>query len=329
MKGRRYIIPILLSALFLAILIILPGLSKAQYTRQLFISEDEDFINIRGDGTDKGYSSGLHIGILFGKEKNRFFLHRWMPNADSSAVNIYSVELNHVIFTPEDLQSTILSENDYPYAGALYLNHAKHSFSSDKSLALHSEIIAGVMGPWSLAGEIQTTVHKMIGDERPQGWARQLPNDLLLNFDLAVEKRMLHWSKWFDGIPGVQLSLGSLRDAVETYGLFRLGKMNDYFDGSIAQRATPRGKPGRWQLYAFARPGAQLVAYNALLEGGLILSDFTETKANIRHLLTSFDYGLVLSFKNVGLSFTQKAFSGPVKKLGSQETGNISLSFSW
>ena len=46
--------------------------------KQLKIYEDDDFFNIWGQGTDRGYSNGTGIGYLFMKEKKSVFLDKWI-----------------------------------------------------------------------------------------------------------------------------------------------------------------------------------------------------------------------------------------------------------
>ncbi len=91
---------------------------KGEYRNQLRVSVDEDFINIRGQGTDKAYTAGTFIDYFYNKKNSTFFLERWAPKAGNNAINIYGVGLIHLVFTPNNTKAEAPIHNDYPYAGA-------------------------------------------------------------------------------------------------------------------------------------------------------------------------------------------------------------------
>lgn len=157
-----------------------------------------------------------------------------------------------------------------------------------------------------------------------------MPNDILLNIDLTAEKQLTGFG-WAEVIGGGRVYAGSMTDALEAYLVLRTGKMKPWFNGLMAHSGTPAKSSarGRWQAYLFARPAAQFIAYNALLQGGIILKKDKKISPDINRFTATLDYGIVLSHGNFGISFTQKVFSPWIKGLSSHEVGNISLYFNW
>jgi lipid A 3-O-deacylase len=302
---------------------------NAQYQHQFRLSEDDDVINIRGDGTDEAYSSGLRLEY-FVEERKHFFLQRLLPKAGNKAINTISVGISHLIYTPHNLDLTTPEPTDYPYAGALFGSYSLHSTNPLEKYNVQTELIAGVMGPHSYAKEIQQFVHRLLGDEQPRGWNNQLQTDVLVNVNVAVEKQALAVNNWADIMAGGVLEAGSMTDAAGVYAIVRAGKMNSWFNGIIDQNSAAAGTANsRWQVYLIAKPGVTYVAYNALLQGGFILKRNAPVSANINHLNISLDYGLMLVYHNFSASVTQKTASSPIRGRESHETGNISLYFSW
>jgi hypothetical protein len=301
---------------------------NAQYTHQFRLYEDDDFISLKGDGTDEAYSSGLRLEYLFVEQKTHFFLHRLLPLAGANAINTLSVGISHQIYTPHNLDLVEPVPGDYPYAGALFGNYSLHSSNAVKKLNVQTEIIAGVMGPHSYAKEIQQFVHRVIGDEQPRGWNNQLPNDILFNVNLSAEKQLSHVNNWLELMGGATVRAGSMIDAAGLYGIVRVGRMNPYFNGLVDQNSAG-AKNKRRQVYAIAKPAFGYMAYNSLLQGGFILKRNAIVSANINRLNIALDYGFTISWHNFSAAIIQKTASSPIKGRKAHETGNITLYFSW
>jgi len=117
--------------------------------RHLFrVYEDNDFINIAGKGTDKGYTNGTRLDYYFTKDhSSRFFMDRWFPLAGDRAVNTFSYSLMQVMLVPTDISMPQPDKNDWPYSGALVLSHGLSSINPEEQWSLQSDITAGFLGP--------------------------------------------------------------------------------------------------------------------------------------------------------------------------------------
>lgn len=306
-------------------------------TRMFRLYEDDDFINVLGQGTDKAYTNGTRLDLFYSKKHpSRFFIDRAMPKAGDGSIDIYGWGLMQVMFTPDDLSTTKFQSNDYPYSGALFATHTLYSYNREKNYDFQTELIAGVLGPLSLAKETQTLVHKIENYQKPMGWDNQIGNDVLLNINFTAEKQLGASGGFVEVIGGGQAFFGTMLNGLSVYPLMRIGKMNPYFRGFFSQYSRSKTN-NRWQIYGIAKPHAEWILTNALLEGGLFSSKSFSRERNshnksireLKHFTGGIDFGFVVTHGHFSLSFTQKVTSAVMKRLYSYQTGNISLYLSW
>lgn len=341
------------------------GKGEAQDTPTFLfrIYEDNDFINLRGIGTDNAYTNGTRIDLFYTKRHPSRGIDGLLPKAGANSTNIYGWGIMQLMFTPNDISMTDYQPDDYPYAGALVATHTLYSYNPDKKFDLQTELVAGVIGPAAFAAETQTFVHRLIHYQRPMGWAHQFRNDLLVNVNLTAEKQLAAPGHALEVIGGAQVFTGTMMNGLAFYPLLRIGKMNPYFQGYIRQYsggASTGRRRKKWQAYLIIKPEAQIIFTNALLEGGVFTGnpnikqthqpegDNPKTAAYadnsygpaersttpppyraLHHWVYGINYGAVVSSGNFSVSFTQNTSSPAMKGLYSHEVGNISMYLSW
>lgn len=106
-------------------LLLIPFVGSAQSntsTNTMFrFYEDNDFINLRGKGTDEAYTNGTRLDIFYeDKNAENKFLNRWMPKAGKNAINTYGWGIMQLMYTPTDISTTVSAPKDYNYADALF-----------------------------------------------------------------------------------------------------------------------------------------------------------------------------------------------------------------
>jgi hypothetical protein len=293
------------------------------------IYEDNDFFNIRGQGTDESYTNGTRIDYFYQKKKAPRFADKLvLPRAGKNAINTYHWSIMQVMITPRNLKETSYMPDDYSYSGALYLSHGLDSYDPEKKFSLQSELVMGVMGTWSFAKETQTWIHNILGYQRPMGWDNQLPNAPLLNYNFTYEKMIWQPGPALEFIGGATASAGTMLDGGSAHITLRTGYMNPYF--GIKRGSALREK--KFQVYAFLRPTVEYTWYNALLEGGLFSwrnSRFelrkSFNKATLLPWSTRIDYGVGIVFHRFRVAYTQKTESPSLKGTRSHEVGNLSI----
>jgi len=301
------------------------------------IYEDNDFLNISGNGTDNCYTNGLRLEFFYIKKKqSRFFIDHLMPKAGNNSVNVYGWNLAQLMFTPNDISTTKYQPNDYQYSGALYTTHSLYSFNKVMKYSLQTEIIAGIRGPASFAKEFQTFVHSVIHYTKPMGWDNQLDTYPLLNINVTAEKQLMAIGNFIEVIGGAGLDAGSYLGAFSVYSLIRVGQMAPYFNGYFSRYGSfyRKGRKIKTQFYLVAKPANTFVWHNALVFGKRMNEEqyTTQKNENMRQIsqqLTNIQFGAVAARGNFSLSYLQSNSTGFNKGLYHHNWGNVSLCYRW
>jgi lipid A 3-O-deacylase len=307
-------------------------------SRLFRVYEDNDFLNIRGKGTDQAYSNGIRFDQFFTKKHpSRFFIDKWMPVAGDSSINVFGWGLMQKMVTPSDISKTFHQPNDYAYAGALFVTHTLFSYNQVKKYNLQTEIILGIRGTTSLARETQTVIHKLINYQKPMGWDHQLKTLPFVNINFTAEKQLLGYGNFIELNGGAQLAAGNMLQAFGFYPMIRIGKMAPYFNGFLGQYSTNRSakKGKKSQLYLLFKPKTTFVFRNALMHGKKMNADRQDenglretSNRRVRHRLTEIEYGAVFAHGNFSIACTQTHSTEYNKGLYHHNVGNISLFFS-
>lgn len=304
----------------------LGGMAQAANEKYaLRIHWDNDFINLRGDGTDRYYTNGLRIDYLYTKIKKAKFPSSLLLNISDNNNNIYGWGIAQFMFTPKNIDVPDIQYNDRPYAGALYSIHSLQSINSAKEIKVISELRLGVLGPLSFAKETQTWVHRIINDTKPAGWNNQVPNDIIINYNINIEKKMLHPSKSIMVIGNIETFNGTVYNAAGAGFMLRAGKFNNYFTNLTELPATADNKT---QLFLFIKPSARLVLSNALLQGGILNQPnprdvYVLNKDQIERLVMLYDMGVTFENPKFSITVSQKFISAEFKVQYTQEFGNL------
>ncbi len=155
----------------------------------LKLSWDNDFFNLRGEGTDRGYTNGLNLEVYYTKHVPPRFLSKLLMTVNDSSDNIYGWGLTQKLYTPIDISKEEIQAGDRPYAGVLFLSHVLISSDHVKKQKLTTSVSFGVIGKYAFGEEVQTWVHDLIHYQRPKGWDNQIANDIVLTYYINYEKK--------------------------------------------------------------------------------------------------------------------------------------------
>jgi hypothetical protein len=179
-------------------------------------------------GTDKYYTHGLKL--------------TWIsPLSSRSAI---SLSFGQNIYTPNDIEREDLVADDRPYAGISYFTLALHR-KKDQTLDT-VEFLLGIVGPSSLAAEMQRFVHSLYRGTRPEGWHHQLKDEIVLDLVFDRKWRIFRSKEEkkieFDMIGHAGVSLGNMMTAAATGWQFRFGSSLPEDFGTFLVR--PGGESG-------------------------------------------------------------------------------------
>lgn len=163
---------------------------------------------------DGGYTNGfaLNGGRLIPHDDQDTWqksLATWLPFPQNQHhQQAISYQLAHAIYTPSNIDTTELIEDDRPYAGLLF--GALNLYQFDLKTASRYEFILGVVGPASGAEYIQRYIHDLIGTVDPSGWDHQIGNEIVVRAGYEQLWR-LHQSSFNNGIEYDLLSAADIR----------------------------------------------------------------------------------------------------------------------
>jgi hypothetical protein len=94
-------------------------------------------------------------------------------------------KLSQRMWTPNEIELAEPQSDDRPYAGILELE--SHSADYGPRFAQKNWLALGIMGPNSMAEQVQKKVHSITGSTSPQGWQHQIQNQVTLQFSYEVD----------------------------------------------------------------------------------------------------------------------------------------------
>lgn len=233
-------------------------------------------------GTDQNYTNGIRMSYVHRpgnapmSDKISNYLRRFSPLASTKLKPdlYYSVALGQNMYTPADIESFDLIEDDRPYAGWLYLEFGVTAEDDTGYEVIKLDV--GMVGPASVASKTQRWWHSVIDSPRPNGWAHQLPNEPGLN---------LYYTRGWQFAP-VEVSENLAFDFTPHWGV-ALGNVYTYGAGGLTLRlgtnldrdmgAPPRIQPSLpgsdhfsgdgLDMYLFAGAEVRAIARNIFLDG--------------------------------------------------------------
>lgn len=312
--------------------------SSAQAQGKLFpvagrLSFDNDFLNLRGEGTDRGYTNGIRFSLLYKKQTPRF-AERLLMRLSDTAENLYGYHLMQTMFTPDNISKLQIQDNDRPYAACLFASNSLNSADADKGRQLSTELAVGVLGKYAFGEQLQNFLHHLVRYKSAQGWANQVATDVILQYWLQYEQLLVRPGPSFDLIGSVQGSAGTLYTNMGLSLLTRAGLLNNHFLNDRASAAA-NGSQALQQfqqlhVFAFMQATGFVVMDDATLEGGFFTHDkspYTIPKDNLKRLCLEYRYGFVVEKRPFRFVFSQSLRTAEFKGDYVQQTGNVSVQF--
>ncbi|HPT13597.1 MAG TPA: lipid A deacylase LpxR family protein [Bacteroidales bacterium] len=277
---------------------------------------------ITWNNTDRYFTNGITIELkapwVSRITASRLLLPYRHPSASST-----SLLLVQNMYTSADTRIPPTLLNDRPFSSYIYLGIRKTNIDYTRRLRLNSTLYAGVIGPYSPGSFFQTLVHKTFPtNDIPQGWETQINSDIILNYNISLEKHLSGSKLW---------NISALAD-VQAGTLY-----NNLGGGFRAQfgLSEPRfGSPDKvthqkWQAYIYTQGIAKFIAYDATLQGGMINQDNTYTlkTSQVNHLTGKAEIGVHIDYKGLGIEAAQHFLTPEFKEGMSHRWGQLSLLF--
>ena len=272
--------------------------------------------------TDYYYSQGISIEYVH-PSLQKFPISKLLLRFPRSEV-IYGTILNFFGYTPVNTHSDSILFGDRPYSSAISWSLFSSNTDTIRRLHITNTISVGIFGPLALGERLQTNIHRWLRNKLPQGWQHQVANDVIADYQLNVEKQLWAYPNRFllNGVAQAQLGTLKTKASVGT------NMMAGYFENPYKPIAVHKKK---LQLYLFGQARYHLVAYDALLQGGLLnrSSPHTIAAGGISRLILQADAGIALNYKKLFLTYSRSFISKEFRSGTNHQWGGISVGFSW
>jgi hypothetical protein len=299
-----------------------------------------------GSGLDRHYTNGLRLNL----QSPAYTAPRWaevlgdrlrpLSRPCARCTRRVSFAVGQNIYTPEDISRRDRVEDDRPYAGWLYgalgllTLHRGEGRGWERLDSI--ELNLGVVGPASLADQVQTRWHELIDARRPRGWRHQLENEPGVNAYVSHQWRLdlvprAHGVS-VDLHPHLGYGIGNVHAYAGAGATLRLGSdlSGDFGPPRIRPSPpgggffTPREGLG-W--YLFAGLEGRYVARNIFLDGNTFEASHRVDRVP---WVADLQYGAVLTWGDLRLSFTDvrrsREFEGQRED---SEFGAVTLSWTF
>lgn len=252
--------------------------------------------------TDYYFTQGMTLTLVH-PALARLPTRHLLASGPAGSTQQHGLTLRYDGFTPLRIQDPFIRVGDRPYAAYLYVSIFRISTHPARRLRLTTALEIGFIGPAARGKELQTAIHRVIGNVEPRGWGYQIRNAPIIGYRVAVEKLLLGAGRHVELLADAQASLGTLYTYAGTGLHLRVGKFSPWFSSPSRYDS----KPLPWQFYGEATLSGRLIGYDATLQGSPFTNrvPYTLAAGDVRRAVLRSSGGVVLA--HGGLSFTATA----------------------
>ena len=184
----------------------------------------------------------------------------------------YEISIGQKIYNPISGYRPNPNSQDRPFAGYLYASISISIASKSESI-FKSSLEIGVVGPKAYGKEAQTLLHRIACFYKIQGWQYQIQNATAINISAQFSKLLQRTdNQKVDFSIDSHTSLGTTFTGAGIGLLLRAGNINQLFNSSsnnLFIGHTKTSKITRYELFLYAKPQLNYVAYDATISGSL------------------------------------------------------------
>ncbi len=252
--------------------------------RYLQLNLNNDVLN----QTDQQYTEGASLELVAPWIKD-FPLSKLLIRP--FAIKRYGLGIEQGCYTP-NLKDGDEKSYDRPFASTLFLKNFVITVDTIDKQRFSSTISTGIIGPDALGGQLQDEFHTAINDYVSPGWKYQIQNDVILNYGVNYEKQIVAYKHLFSIDAEAAARVGTLSDKISP----ALNIMFGYFESPFSNERMPN----KFKIYVYDHPQADIVAYDATLQGGAFTkSPYTMPADTVSRGVFMNRSGIVLAYRGV------------------------------
>ncbi len=272
-------------------------------------------------GQDRYYTNGLMIYYRRATDQNKL--------GEKLEKFIYEISAGQKMFNAKGGNVGKIELQDRPFAGYLYAGGSANFFYKKEGI-LKATLELGTVGPNALGEEAQKLLHETVGFYPIDGWQYQIKNELTANLNIQYTK-LLHRSEYNQ----IDFSLEGYANVGSTFNgagagiLMRTGNINQLFQSAYTNSTIgnhPKtAKLVTEEIFFYAKPQINYVAYDATIQGSLFNDDSMvtfKTKPLVFAQQLGFNYSSQRFTFDFGLLFKTKEIKSTAK---AHQYGTISM----
>lgn len=247
------------------------------------------------DNTDYYYTNGMRIELITDFIANAP-TSKILPTLNNSDYDYQGFSMVQNIYTPVNPDTKQINSYDRPFSAYLTIGHFRNSYNIEKGLSMKSEFSVGVLGPASLGGKVQSSIHEIT----PVGWENQIENDIVIDYSFQIEKAILR-KKYFEASANAGARAGTVYNNLSGGLSARTGFFLPVLDNQLP--GLLKFGSEKLKFWFFAKAKLQFVVYDATLQGGIFnnSSFYVLDAHDLNRFVISASAGLAIYHKNVGL----------------------------
>ena len=229
------------------------------------------FVNDAPFRTDYYFTQGMSFTVVLPAMRRLPTRHLLLPAGPPGSLSHYGVRVRYDGFTPLQIQDPFIRVGDRPYAAYLYVTlfHARTNPARRVRLTTGAQV--GIIGPAVGAKPFQVNLHRLFDAPTPRGWDFQVRNDLVLGYEAGAEQLLFAAGRGLEVVGTARAALSTLRTAGSGGAVVRVGLFEPYFRTLLGVTGGAN-RVGRRPIQAYleARGEAQVIGYDATMQGGLL-----------------------------------------------------------
>lgn len=272
-------------------------------------------------GQDRYYTNGLFIYFRRATDQQKL--------SEKLEKLTYEISAGQKMYNPLSGYRPDPATQDRPFAAYLYAGGNVNLFYKNERV-LKAGVEVGTVGPDALGEDAQELLHKIVGFYEIDGWQYQIRNEMSVNLS-AQYTQLLHRSEdrhtdfSFEGYANAGTTFSGAGAGV----LFRAGKINQLFNSAYTNSViSNNGKTEKLvknELFFYAKPQLNFVAYDATVQGNMFNDDSPVTFGVKRFVFAQqlgFNYSTPRFTFDFGLLFKSKEIKSSAK---AHQYGTISM----
>lgn len=292
--------------------------SAQQYKHEVGFQSDND--SYLAQGSDRYYTNGLFLNYRFATKN--------AAHHSGLKKKIVEISAGQMIFNPRSGYRPEPATQDRPFAGYLYVGAAMSWFHTEEHM-LKAAVQVGTTGPNALAQDGQELLHETFGFYEPAGWEYQIGNEAAVNASVQyvrllqrAENAKTDFS--FEGY----VNAGTTFSGAGAGILFRAGNIEQLFNSaSYDARIGNDGAAPKHELFFYAKPQLNFVAYDATVQGSLF-SDNSPVTYGVKPFVFAQQFGVNYSTGRLSLDFNVIFKTKEIKSTASaHQFGSITANY--